>query len=591
MNTKRKYKDIICKLCDGKFKTNGFATHITNTHKISIDEYVNKFGEYRPKNLDYNLRSKSKDGKSCLICGDKFASERHLSFHINKFHNISKREYIVNYELNGVVPKCKCGCGEEVTIKERGNNHYSEYKSGHNKSTLGYTFSDKSKKLMSDIRINNLNITKSDTAPELLFIDFLEENDINYKKQVQTEYGCIDFYLPDYNKYVEIDGEYWHPTNSKSLTFMHMSSRISDFRKSTMNDLIRIREFDVPMLQSIEDLIKYNYVYDFTLNYDDIIIEKSFYESYLERKGVEKLQYYMWVVKKFIRTFSPEFPYPKADETLNDVQIYIDNYDFTQSYDESNKEFKGTCYHIGNSYLKSKFKSYWNSKYSKMGKTPLEAFNDDIILSKMLFFGSGCLVNGRSYNLSLKKIISHISQHKYCVSFFKPLLAATIYDNFLKGIETPKVIDPCAGFGGRMVGFKSRFPLGKYIGIEPNEETYSELVELSKSYSGITLHNCTLEEYIKSGKSIECDMTFTSIPYYTTEIYSNHIDYESFEDWKLEFIGNLLKFKNLILNIPQNLKDCFPDEIIEDTYYIKNNTSHFNRSNGNVKRELLLKLK
>ena len=120
---KRKLTEVICKICGETHKTIGFQSHLKHKHDVTPNEYIAKFGEYRKKYLNYEIRAKSKTGKICLICNELFASERHLSFHIKKDHNISKREYIIQHELNGVIPKCKCGCGEEIKILDKGNVH------------------------------------------------------------------------------------------------------------------------------------------------------------------------------------------------------------------------------------------------------------------------------------------------------------------------------------------------------------------------------------------------------------------------------------------------------------------------------------
>lgn len=57
---------------------------------------------------------------------------------------------------------------------------------------------------------------KSGTKPELAFIDYLNEQDIEFIHQypIHTDNGSwlMDFYLPTLNLFVEIDGEFWHST-------------------------------------------------------------------------------------------------------------------------------------------------------------------------------------------------------------------------------------------------------------------------------------------------------------------------------------------------------------------------------------------
>jgi hypothetical protein len=153
---------------------------------------------------------------------------------------------------------------------------------------------------------------------------------------------------------------------------------------------------------------------------------------------------------------------------------------------------------------------------------------------KVIKYRIGINSSNEIFDFSIKELINGLSARRHTVSFFKPLLAASIYKFKLGNMENPIVIDPCAGFGGRLLAFKALYPNGTYIGIEPNIETFNELSELKNMFiegginaDTIKLYNCTLEEY--SGTK-QADLTFTSIPYYDLEIYSNSVEYKDFED-------------------------------------------------------------
>ncbi len=49
-----------------------------------------------------------------------------------------------------------------------------------------------------------------DTKPELKVESILIESNINYVKQKRIETRTFDFYLPDFNMLVEVDGKYYH---------------------------------------------------------------------------------------------------------------------------------------------------------------------------------------------------------------------------------------------------------------------------------------------------------------------------------------------------------------------------------------------
>jgi very-short-patch-repair endonuclease len=66
----------------------------------------------------------------CKECNREFESIDSLRRHRSQKHNINAEQTYVDYVLNGVEPKCKCGCGEKP--KYMGIDvGYREYKRGH----------------------------------------------------------------------------------------------------------------------------------------------------------------------------------------------------------------------------------------------------------------------------------------------------------------------------------------------------------------------------------------------------------------------------------------------------------------------------
>ena len=228
---KRKNIEVVCKECGFVTSTIGIATHIKNAHNLSVGEYVAKNGEYRPKYLDYNKRTNENDYE-CLICKSKFASERHLSFHL-KEHNISKRDYIIKYILKGELPKCKCGCGNEVRIKKKGSAPYwSEYISGHNTGDthIGMKRSHESKMKMRKSAIERLERGDS------VFYKGKSVDETEFGKWIKSIYSGtvifndtellngleLDVYLPDIGIAIELNGDRFHSDLYKTRKY-HLS--------------------------------------------------------------------------------------------------------------------------------------------------------------------------------------------------------------------------------------------------------------------------------------------------------------------------------------------------------------------------------
>src|SRR6056297_3628426 len=73
--------------------------------------------------------------QSCLICGKLCKNRRSLGNHVARSHKnlAGLEEYVLKYQLNNVVPKCKCGCEKNVTWHKL-SYRYNLYLAGHNKS-------------------------------------------------------------------------------------------------------------------------------------------------------------------------------------------------------------------------------------------------------------------------------------------------------------------------------------------------------------------------------------------------------------------------------------------------------------------------
>jgi len=68
----------------------------------------------------------------------------------------------------------------------------------------------KEKMRIKRIEIMKRGINQKDTKPEKVMENILIDNNIIFQKQWSYKYGIADFYLPELNIVLEIDGEYWH---------------------------------------------------------------------------------------------------------------------------------------------------------------------------------------------------------------------------------------------------------------------------------------------------------------------------------------------------------------------------------------------
>jgi hypothetical protein len=213
---KRKTIDVTCKICGNTYKTVGMATHIKQTHGITVESYVEKHGEYRKKYLSYDKRAS--DDYKCEICGYECTSVRHLSFHV-KTHGITKKEYVLKYKFNNVHPTCECGCGRKLPIF--GYPPYTtRFITGHNVYMhLGMTRSVESKMRMREAAINRIKNEKGvffyngTSAEEIKLADFIKDNyDGTIIRNDTTVLSGkeLDIYLPDLKLAIELNGDRFH---------------------------------------------------------------------------------------------------------------------------------------------------------------------------------------------------------------------------------------------------------------------------------------------------------------------------------------------------------------------------------------------
>lgn len=103
-------------------------------------------------------------------------------------------------------------------------------------------------------------------------------------------------------------------------------------------------------------------------------------------------------------------------------------------------------------------------------------------------------------------------------SFYRPHFSRQIILN--TGKENGVLFDPCAGWGGRMMGTVSAG--WKYVGCEPNVETYNNLLKLIEFLgieNEVTLLNIPAEDFDYRNMD-KVDVVLTSPPYFNLEVYT-----------------------------------------------------------------------
>jgi len=133
---------------------------------------------------------------------------------------------------------------------------------------------------------------------------------------------------------------------------------------------------------------------------------------------------------------------------------------------------------------------------------------------------------------------------------FKPFLAREIYLDYCE--VGAKVLDPCAGWGGRMLGYISSGIGGEYTATDPSVKTYDGLNKLRDFLTSaeaiespiINLFNLPFEDLELQENYF--DFAFTSPPYFDTELYSEDKTqafnrYETIEKFNEQFLKVLIQ--------------------------------------------------
>lgn len=135
------------------------------------------------------------------------------------------------------------------------------------------------------------------------------------------------------------------------------------------------------------------------------------------------------------------------------------------------------------------------------------------------------------------------------VVFFKPTIAMNVYSQ----CKATHILDPCAGWGGRMLGAMA---MGiQYTGIDTN-------TDLQAAYEGMAALDTIMRPTMIWGNALEQDLAaidydcvLTSPPYYNLEVYPHMSAWDSKKTFYTEFLIPLIE--TCRANIKRGGKVCF----------------------------------
>jgi len=198
----------------------------------------------------------------------------------------------------------------------------------------------------------------------------------------------------------------------------------------------------------------------------------------------------------------------------------------------------------------------YHPHYSKVvcGKmmTPDKAFRTKSIFMKVI---QKRLEHGaRITNSGIRKQLKTFTGTQ-CVSNFRPVSAAGIYDRLLEHVNGSIVWDMSCGFGGRLLGAMRCQRVKRYIGCDPASETFDGLERMVRDFKTLDPNrDLQIDIYKLGSETLEMrdklpqggvDLCFTSPPYFDTEKYSDeptqsYMKYEGKNGWLYGFMTDTL---------------------------------------------------
>ena len=128
-------------------------------------------------------------------------------------------------------------------------------------------------------------------------------------------------------------------------------------------------------------------------------------------------------------------------------------------------------------------------------------------------------------------------------SFYRPHFSKQI--TMMTGKQNGTLFDPCAGWGGRMLGTVANG--WKYVSCDPNVETYNNLLRIIDFLNiglEVSLHNVPVEDFDIEGLN-KVDVVLTSPPYFNLEVYTDadtqsYNKFDTYETWRDNWLYPLI---------------------------------------------------
>ena len=546
-----------CGLCDEEGKTyltqKSLISHLNNIHpNVTHTEYKKRYGSLitekmsnqfseerkgRTHKVETRLKQQANGGWSCGLTKEiddriQKISESTTETFIqgtrkgwnDKGYNLTRAD-LEDFIKNGIldIPTAAATLGaSEWAIRQAAGSLEIPH---HNK------FGKSEKELLQTI---------SSVLGDFPYIHQAAFNELRYYK---SGYPFLyDGYFPEpYNLLVEYDG-YQHFQKDNCY---HRDER--EFQEAQEKDKVKTKtakNYGYKILR---------FKYDESI--DPITVKKKL-------RQIFKSNVFDWQKDESNFTLNLELPKPSASnkQAQKQFQCLIDYYkwffnsfgfpyDSTPLSKEICKKELNKSYSVipsTNTSLSAPLNSYFHNLYetSVDGRpTPIQWFWENLeklIINRIKTAESEGKKISKGFFRTGIKILGH------CARNFNPLVAKYLIEKY-NGTD---ILDPCAGFGGRLLGaYISQFA-NSYTGVDPNTQTVTNLLKLSND---LLEFNCKRFDSQIQPISFEdfstaktYNLILTSPPYFNKELYSNERSqsisrYSEYHAWKDSFLQVLVE--------------------------------------------------
>lgn len=190
-------------------------------------------------------------------------------------------------------------------------------------------------------------------------------------------------------------------------------------------------------------------------------------------------------------------------------------------------------------------------------RSPHAVFHNDDFLRQCIARSIRINRDRMPFNANNMRVMLSTFTNTKRVSNFRPTAARALYERYSS--DGDLIVDPSAGFGGRLLGL---LPLKRsYLGIEPNPDCVAGLRKMldclrhkPETQAEATVLEGRAEELLREIPSRSATLVINSPPYFARERYSRDrsqswIRYPDYEDWKRHFFEAQVRQVHRVLKI------------------------------------------